>query len=132
VTVPFLGDARRAAEALMVDAVSVSRRGGGTVDDLTGAVTGGATSIYTGRAKVQQSTAGVMGARVDAGELSTILLRLEVHLPVVGSEGVARGDVVTVTAATHDTALVGRTFVVHDLAFKTFATARRLGVEEAT
>jgi hypothetical protein len=130
VTVPFLGDARRAAEALMVDAVSVSRRGGGTVDDLTGAVTGGTTSIYAGKAKIQQATA--MGQRVDAGEVSTVLLRLEVHLPIVGSEQVARGDVVTVTAATHDTALVGRTFVVHDLAFKTFATARRLGVEEAT
>lgn len=129
-TVPFLGDARRAAEALMVDQVSVSRGGGGTVDDLTGAVTGGATAIYTGRAKIQQSTA--MGQRVDAGEVSTVLLRLEVHLPIAGSEQVARGDVVTVTAAAHDTALVGRTFIVHDLAFKTFATARRLGVEEAT
>lgn len=129
-TVPLLGDARRAAEALMVDAVSVSRGGGGTVDDLTGAVTGGGTSIYTGKAKIQQATA--MGQRVDAGEVSTVLLRLEVHLPVVGSEGVARGDVVTVTAAAHDAALVGRTFIVHDLAFKTFATARRLGVEEAT
>lgn len=131
-SVPFLGDARRAAEALMADTVTVTRPGAGSTDDLTGEVTGGTTTVYSGKAKIQQSAAGAMGQRVDAGELSTILLRLEVHLPVVGSEGVARGDVVTVTAAANDAALVGRTFIVHDLAFKTFATARRLGVEEAT
>lgn len=129
-TVPFLADARRAAEALMVDACTVTTAGSGATDDLTGEVTGGTTTLYAGRCKVQQAAA--LGQRADVGELSTVLLRLEVHLPIAGTEAVTRGAVVTITAAAHDSALVGRTFQVHDLSFKTFATARRLGVEEVT
>ena len=125
-----LARGRAAAQALMIDAVTVTRPGTGTTDDLTGAVTNTPTTIYTGSAKIQQAAA--MGQRVDAGETSTILLRLEVHLPVVGSEQVRRGDLVTVTASVNDATLVGRKFRVHDEQYKSFATARRLGVEEVT
>lgn len=128
----LLASGRAAAEALMVDACTVTTAGTGTTDDLTGEVTGGTTTLYTGKCKVQQSGRGAQGQRTDAGELSSVLLRLEVHLPVVGTESVTRGAIVTVTAAANDTALVGRTFQVHDLSFKSYATARRLGVEEVT
>lgn len=121
---------RRRAEALMVDTCTVTRAGSGTTDDLTGEVTSTPTTVYAGRCKVQQAAA--MGQRVDAGEASTVLLRLEVHLPVAGSEDVRRGDLVTITASANDPALMGKTFRVHDQAAKSFATARRLGVEEVT
>jgi hypothetical protein len=128
----LLASGRAAAEALMQDACVITAAGTGTTDDLTGEVTGGTTTIYTGKCKVQQSGRGSQGQRTDSGQLSTILLRLEVHVPVAGTEAVTRGAVVTITAAANDSALVGRTFAVHDLSFKSFATARRLGVEEVT
>lgn len=126
----LLASGRAAAEALMVDACTITAAGSGVTDDLTGEVIGGTTTIYSGKAKIQQSAA--LGQRADAGELSSILLRLEVHVPVAGTEAVTRGALVTVTASTNDSALVGRTFQVHDLSYKTFATARRLGLEEVT
>jgi hypothetical protein len=121
---------RQAAEALMLDACTVTADGPVTTDDLTGATSGTPATTYSGKCKVQQSAA--MGQRVDVGEGSIVLLRLDVHLPVGGSESVRRGQLVTITAAANDTSLVGRTFRVHDEAYKSFATARRLGVEEVT
>jgi hypothetical protein len=108
---------RAAAEALMVDACTVTTDGAVTTDDLTGATSTALTTVYSGKCKIQQSTA--LGRRVDAGETDTMLLRLEVHLPVVGSEQVVRGALVTITAATLDAALVGRRFRIRDDFHKT-------------
>lgn len=116
----------------MVDACTIQRRTGQTTDDLTGDVTPVYSTVYTGACKVQTSGSGALGDRTDAGEVARDVLRLELHLPVVGSESIVRGDLVTVTAATSDAALVGRTFLVRDLAHKSFLTARRLQVEEGT
>jgi hypothetical protein len=128
----FLGDGRRLAESLMLDTCTIRRPGhADTTDDLTGQITRTATTVYSGKCKVQQSTRG-MGHRHDVGEEPVLLLRLELHLPVVGSEGLAEGDQVTITTAVHDTDLAGRVFVVHDLEHKSFATARRLMVTEVT
>lgn len=125
-----LARGRTASEQGMVDSCTVTSGGTITTDDLTGAttVTGGST-VYTGKCKIQQ---GAGAQRTDAGEVVQVLLGLQVHLPVAGSENVTRGAVVTITAAVNDTALVNRTFRVRELAFKSFATARRLGVEEIT
>lgn len=125
-----LARGRVAAESLMVDACAVTRAGSSTTDDLTGAVTSTPATQYSGKCKVQQSQA--LGQRVDAGEASTVLLRLEVHLPVTGSQAVRRGDLVTVTSSVNDPDLVGKVFRIHDDHHKSFATARRLGVEEVT
>lgn len=127
----ILADGRRLAESLMIDACVIKRRGGGVTDDLTGQTTATTTTLYSGICKVQQSTRG-MGHRHDVGEEPVLLLRLELHLPVVGSEGLAEGDQVTITTAVHDTDLAGRVFVVHDLEHKSFGTARRLMVTEVT
>lgn len=121
---------RRAAENLMLDTCTIRAAGPVTTDDLTGTTSSTSAVTYSGKCKIQQATA--MGQRVDAGEGSTVLLRLEIHLPVVGSENVARGQVVTVDSSVNDQSLVGRTFRIHDEAYKSFATARRLGVEEVT
>lgn len=123
-----LARGRAAAEAAMVDAVTIRRTTGMTTVGPT--VTPVQTVVYTGKARIQQAQA--MGRRMDIGEAELIILHLELQLPVVGSEAVARGDVVTVTAAVNDSALVGRTFEVRDLHHKTEATARRMTCEEVT
>lgn len=121
---------RQLAESLMLDTCTVTAAGTNVTDDMTGEVTNTTTTVYSGKCKVQQ--AAPVGQRVDAGQVSTILVGLSVHLPIVGSENVGRGHIVTITSAVLDTSLVGRTFEVHDLALKSFATARRLGCQEVT
>lgn len=125
-----LARARAAAQALMVDTCTIQHQTGTTTDPLTGVVTPTWTTVYTGRCRVQQTLA--QGSRVEAGEIEPVVLRLEVQLPVVGSEGVERGDLVTVTASVHDVDLVGRAFRVRDLHHKTHATSRRVQCEEVT
>jgi hypothetical protein len=122
--------ARIAAENMMVDACTITRGGTVTTDDLTGGTTVvGGTTIYTGKCKLQQGP-GAAAQRADAGEVVSYLLGLQVHLPVVGSEAVQRGDTVTITTATLDQALANRTFTVQDLLLKTYGSSRRLGCEE--
>lgn len=125
-----LARGRAAAEALMTDTCTVTAVTGQTTDPETGVVTTTTTTVYTGKCKIQQATA--MGQRVRVGEISEILSRVQVHLPVVGSEAVRQGHLVTVTASATDVALVGRVYRIHDEAAKTYATARRFGVEEET
>lgn len=65
----------------------------------------------------------------EAGEAIFTVQRYRVDVPV-GSFEPSVGDVVTITAATLDPYLVGRTFRVVALLHKTAATAYRLAVEE--
>ena len=120
---------RAAAESLMLDTCTITRRGGErTWDEESGTYTDAEpTTVYEGRCKVQ--TRNVSVSEVDAGEREVGVLAWEVHLPVVGSEGVRRGDTVTVTAAVFDAALVGRVFTVSGPHVGTAKTARRLPVE---
>jgi hypothetical protein len=125
-----LARGRAAAQALMVDTCTITRVTGTTTDKDTGVVTETVTEVYTGRCRVQQGTTG-QGNRLDPGETSVVLLRLEAQLPM-SVVGLAEGDVLTVTASPHDGDLVGRRFRIHDLAHKTHATARRVLVTEVT
>ncbi|WP_210887967.1 DUF6093 family protein [Micromonospora sp. C41] len=124
----LLARGRAAAEALMVDACEVRRRTGEGSDD-DGNVVVTYEDVYEGRCRVQQRS--TQAAQEDVGEDFQLMLRLEVHLPmsVVGLEA---GDEVKVTASVHDPDLVGRVFLVRDLAHKSHATARRVGVTERT
>lgn len=124
-----LARGRAAAESLMVDACTIRRRNGGTTDPDTGYPTQPYTDLYAGQCRVQQATA--QAQREDVGEDRLLLLRLEVQLPmtVVGLEV---GDEITITAAAYDPDLVGRVFLVHDLAHKTHATSRRVQCLERT
>jgi len=128
--VSVLTRGRAAAEAGMVDACTIRRRAaGGTTDPDTGYPTQTWTSLYTGKCRVQQAQA--QAQTEDVGEDHLLLLRLEVQLPtsVVGLEV---GDEVTITASAHDADLVGRVFLIHDLAHQTEATARRVQCIERT
>lgn len=125
-----LARGRAAALALMVDTCTIRHQTGSTTDRLTGRQTPTYSTLYTGVCRVQQAVA--MGSRAEAGEVEPVLLRLEVQLPVADTEGITRGDLVTITAATLDDDLVGRVFRIRDLHHKTHATSRRLQCEEVT
>lgn len=113
----------------MVDACEIRRRTGETVDDTTGEVTATYTDVYDGRCRVQQ--AGAQAGSEEPGEAYVLMLRLEVQLPM-SVTGLEVGDEIEVTASVHDPDLVGRVFLVRDLAHKTHATARRVQVTERT
>lgn len=124
-----LARGRAAAEAGMVDSCTIRRVTSSTSDPDTGVETPTWAQLYAGQCRVQQATA--QAQREDIGEDHLLLLRLEVQLPmtVVGLEV---GDEITVTAAASDPDLPGRVFLVHDLAHKTDATARRVQCIERT
>lgn len=125
----LLAQGRAAAEALMTDACTVRRRSGETTDD-DGVITPTyGPDLYAGKCKIQQTNA--QAAQADVGEDYQLLLRLEVHLPM-SLVGLEVGDEVTVTESAYDPDLPGRVFLIRDLAHKTHATARRVGVTERT
>ena len=124
-----LARGRSAALAGMVDTCRITRVTGTTTDPDTGVVTPGYTLIYEGVCRVQQRTASARPA--DAGEAYQLLLGLELQLPVAAT-GIEVSDVAAITASANDADLVGREFRVRELAHKTEATARRIGVEEVT
>jgi len=128
----ILNRGRQRASESFIDACTIDHKTGETTDDLTGAVvnTYGA-AIYTGPCRVQIGQGGG-GGRTESGEASVVIFSVSVHLPVVGTENVERGDRVTITASVNDQDLVGRVFYVENLFSKSEATARRLGVVEAT
>jgi hypothetical protein len=122
---------RRAIERRMVDACTIRRAdAGGTTDPDTGYPTQAYTELYAGKCRVQQSQ--TQAQQQDVGEDNLLLLRLEVQLPVAGTEGLAVGDEITMTAAVNDADLVGRVFLIHDLAHATEKTSRRVQCTERT
>lgn len=119
---------RVAAEAGMVDACSIRRRTGTTTDDNTGEVTPTWTSIYSGKCRVQQRT--VQAESQTPGQDYQLLTQLELQFPIAAA-ALLVGDEVTVTAS-GDPQLVGAVLIVRDLAVKSEATARRIGVTRRT
>jgi len=125
----ILARGQAAAQALMVDTCQITYVTGTVTDDLTGQVISQHATRYAGRCRVQAPA--TIGRLRDVGEVTVTTLRMELQLPVAGSETVARGDLVAVTGSV-DSALLGRTWVVRDLAHKTHATSRRIAIEEVT
>lgn len=125
-----LAAGRRAAEALMVDTCVIRRRVGESTSPDTGVVTPTYSTVYSGRCRVQQSE--TQARAVEAGEDYALMLRLEVQLPIDGTEGVRTEDEVVLGTGSLDADLTGRVLVVRGLAHKSHATSRRLGCEERT
>ena len=123
-----LARGRAAAEALMVDACTI-RRVTGQSTGAGGVVTPTYADLYTGKCRIQQASA--QAQQQDPGEAAVLMLRLEVQLPM-SVTGLQAEDVVTITASAHDEDLVGRTFVIRDLAHASHKTARRVQVMERT
>jgi hypothetical protein len=126
-----LARGRVAALAGMADTCTITRSEVTGLNQQTGAQVLTTTTVYTGACRIQQRVPA--GATLtDEGQSSRQMLRRELQLPVATSGGVAVGDKVTITACVNDSDMTGRVFVVQELAGKSEATARRLGVEEAT
>lgn len=122
-----------AAERLMVDTCTVTRvtAPGAPINETTGQYPAASTSsVYAGKCQVQYRDGLARGAL--AGERDQMIARLIVKVPMSAS-GFQVDDVVTITATgtDSDTDLASRTFRVAELFHKTYATARRLVVEEA-
>jgi hypothetical protein len=123
---------RLAAEALMVDACTITTAGGVPVfNEATGKYdTPAATTVYSGKCRVH--VPNLIERRADAGNRPWTMQEALVMLPVDGSEGVLVGQTVTITAATLDAGLVGKTYTVMAAHHETHATARRTRCKEVT
>lgn len=119
--------AQAAALALMVDACTMQRPGTPTTDPETGYVVPNYTLLYTGRCRVQRRT--MFNRPRDTGEAFITLLALEVQLPITVTD-IQGDDVITITAALHDSDLVGRVFHVRGFAHRTHPTKRVLNCLE--
>jgi len=112
-----------------VDSCVITRVVGESTDLLTGQVTKTLSTVYTGACRVQQAAAPWAGPAT-VGQAAIRISALELQLPVVGSEGILVDDRVTITAAVHDTELVGKTWVIVGEHHATHKTTRRLPLEE--
>jgi hypothetical protein len=116
----------------MVDACVVRRPGPAATDAVSGVVTPTWTLVYSGPCKVQESAGlGSGSSAPDAGEHAYTVLSYVLHLPVSAS-GPREGDIAEITAAVLDASLVGRRYRISQEFAKSYATARRLQVEETT
>lgn len=125
-----LGMGRAAAVDLMLDTVTITRPTGepGEYDPVTGergpAPT---TTVYTGPGKVQTYEPYETTQR--SGEHMYVQQRYYLQLPITATT-VAVGDTATVTASANDPALAGRSYRVAGEHAKSWATARRVLIDE--
>lgn len=114
----------------MLDACTITRGGGDPVfDPNTGTYTTPAPStIYTGVCEVQISD-GLNAQQTEAGGQVVTERRVTLKVPM-SVTGVEVDDIATITASLLDPDLVDQTFRVMGTFAKSFATARRLQVEE--
>lgn len=126
-----LARGRAAAEKGMVDACTITRVTGDSMNPTTKVVTKTTSTIYNGRCRVQEMLAFARDASPTPVDPALMRYRT-LQLPVESSEDVRRGDLVTITGCVNDPDLVGRSMFVRDLSGKSEATVRRIGVEEVT
>lgn len=98
-------------------------------DPISGIVTFTNQTLYNGACRIQQSPAPWAGPAT-VGEAGVGLSSLELQLPVVGTEGITKDDIVTVTACVNDTDLVGKKFTVQGAHHASTKTTRRLPLME--
>ena len=127
-----LARGRTAAETLMVDRCTVRRpdRAEPVRDPVTGDETFPTPTVFESACKVQRYDGQTSTESGVAGRVVTVD-RLAVHLPV-GSPSVQLDDEITIDASVHEPDLVGRVFRVAMAHTKSWATARRMVVEEVT
>jgi hypothetical protein len=128
----LLAEGRAAAEAIMLDACTITRvtAAEGPLDPETGLRGPAPTAtVYTGKCKVQtyepHETARESGDHVFTEQ------RYHLHLPI-GVGPINVDDTATITAAAADAQLVGRSYRIAGLHHKSLATAQRLLVDEIT
>ncbi len=124
-----LARGRAFAAGGFIDTCVISRVIGQSTNPLDGTVTPVLDPIYTGVCRVQQAAAPWAGPATVA-QAGVGLSALEIQLPVVGSEGITKDDIVTVTACVNDADLVGKSFTVQGAHHASHKTTRRLPLME--
>jgi hypothetical protein len=123
---------RRKAEAGMTDTCLIERVIS-TIRDLdTGASTPVLEPAYSGRCRLKEITAAMARDAQPAPSVHQAMRYRVLQLPVIGSEGIQAGDLVTILTCVNDPDMVGAHMVVRDQSGSSEQTARRLGVEEVT
>ena len=118
---------RAAAEALMVDACTITRRTGlGAINETTGQYTPTSSTIYTGACRVKPRDNADRVAQY--GQEVVSFWPYVVSVPISVST-VDLDDVVTITASALDSSLVGLSLRVREVLSGTHLTARRLSCE---
>lgn len=120
-------DGRREAESLMLDACTITRPGEPVTDPNTGNVTNTATTVYTGKCKVQSKDSAT--SNPEAGEATFTVVSRQVHIPANAAD-VQDGDVVTITASRLNVFTVGKQYRVAGFTPDSFDTAARMPVKE--
>ena len=122
-----LEDGRALAESLMVDSCEI-----GTVgrvwDEATASYTETFEAVYSGPCKLKQENVQANNG-TQQGRM-VVAQSLVLSLPVATSGGVLKDMTVRMTACVNDAAVVGRRYRVVAFPASSFATARRLTVEE--
>ena len=127
-----LPELRRHAESLMTDTVTVTYldpNAEPVQDPITGSETIPPTTRFTSKCKVQTRT--LQARQEEVGGRTATTVTVELHLPV-DAPAVEVGDVCEITAvgALSDVQLLGKRYRVVAPVAKSFATARRVDVEE--
>lgn len=123
-----LARGRVMAESLMQDTCTIRRRTGTTTGP-GGVITPIYSTIYSGRCRFQQTEAQAVEQR--PGGAFALMLRMQVQLPM-SVTGLRTEDEVVCDSSAHDPDLPGRSWSIRDLAHKTHASARRVGLQERT
>lgn len=124
---------RRAAEALMASTCRITRFTPVTLDTVTLRFDDPDPSddlIYTGPCRLKADSSRVFTQDAE-GQLLTEE-QLTLYLPLDGTETVQTDDRVTITDGGPDPALTGRVFRIRGIVSQTYATARRLPIENWT
>lgn len=112
-----------------VDTCEITRVTGEVPNLTTGVLTQTRTIVYSGRCKFDSGKAPWAGP-ADVGEAALRLAAGTLHLPVVGTEGLLVDDRVECLTCVHDAELVGRFFSIVGQHHESYATARRLPIQE--
>lgn len=118
---------RAAAESLMSAQVVITRPGAQTYNATTKQYDAATVTVYTGPGRVRPYSHRDQRLTV-ADQVFTSGPHI-LSLPVEGSEGVEKDDIVTVTAA-DDPGLVGRSFTIVFASAYSHGTARRFPLRE--
>lgn len=111
----------------MLDEVEITRTTVGALNESTGQHSITATTVHTGRARLQVRT--VQPADGNAPGSMSAVDQLEVHVPA-DTEGIQVGDLVTVVSSPNPAA-IGRVLRVASTPTKTLRTAWRLMCEDS-
>jgi hypothetical protein len=125
-----LDQGRAIAESLMTDTVTVRyATGTTTIDETTGSETPVYATRFTSKCKIQ--TRALQARQEEVGGRTATTVTVELHLPV-DSPATEPGDIAEITAvgALADVQLLGRKYRIVAPVAKSYATARRLDVEE--